>query len=222
MIKGYFVTGTDTGCGKTAITLGLMHLLQTKGYSVVGMKPIASGADLTSAGLKNDDALQIQRQASQLIEYNLINPYVFAPPIAPHLAAEQEGVTIELEEIALNFNKLIVQADCIMVEGVGGWQVPLGPDQTISDLAVRLGLPVILVVGFRLGCLNQALLTVASIQQTGIRLAGWVANMVDPDMLQPEANLESLKRRIEAPFLGFVPHLEKMSIETVAVELTVA
>lgn len=221
LIQGFFVTGTDTSCGKTAVTLGLMHLLQSRGYSVLGMKPVASGAELTPQGLRNDDALRIQQQASQAIDYNLINPFVFAPPIAPHLAAKQAGVKIELKEIVINFKKFVTQADYIIVEGVGGWLVPLGPDQTVSDLASRLGLPVILVVGFRLGCLNHALLTIESILRTSVPLAGWVATTLDPDMLEPEANLESLKTRIQAPFLGFVPYLEKPTAEAVGGEVNI-
>ncbi|OOZ36555.1 dethiobiotin synthase [Solemya velesiana gill symbiont] len=209
MGNSYFITGTDTECGKTEVTLGLMHLLQSRDWRVLGMKPIASGADKAPAGLRNEDAVRIRRQASLSVSCELVNPYAFEPPIAPHLAAEQAGVEIDIEKILLYYQKLSHLADSVIVEGVGGWQVPLGPESTVSDLAAELGLPVILVVGLKLGCINHALLTAESIKARGLELAGWVANVADSEMLEPEGNLESLKPRIQAPLLGFVPRMEQ-------------
>ncbi|MES9872964.1 MAG: dethiobiotin synthase [Candidatus Sedimenticola sp. 6PFRAG7] len=216
MSKGYFITGTDTECGKTEITLGLMQLLQSKEQRVLGMKPVASGAEQAPAGLRNEDAVRIRRQASLSVSYDLVNPYAFEPPIAPHLAAEQAGVEIDFEKIGLYYRKLSNQADRVIVEGVGGWRVPLNSGQTVTDLAVDLGLPVILVVGLKLGCINHALLTVESIRASGVTLAGWVANVADPLMLEPEGNLDSLKARIDAPLLGFVPRMEQPDAAAIA------
>ncbi|MES9965733.1 MAG: dethiobiotin synthase [Sedimenticola sp.] len=219
MSGGYFITGTDTECGKTEITLGLMQLLQSRGLRVLGMKPVASGAEQAPAGLRNEDAVRIRRQATSSISYELVNPFAFEPPIAPHLAAEQAGVEIDFGTIQNYYQKLSNQADRVIVEGVGGWRVPLGPQQMLSDLAVELGLPVILVVGLKLGCINHALLTAESIQAAGLQLAGWVANVADPEMLEPQGNLDALKTRINAPLLGFVPLMEQPDAAAVASQL---
>ncbi|WP_435685705.1 dethiobiotin synthase [Sedimenticola selenatireducens] len=205
MASGYFISGTDTDSGKTVVTLGLMAQLQSRGLQVLGMKPVAAGAEQTDAGLRNSDALQLQAQASRAIAYGQINPYCFKPPIAPHLAAERAGQTIDFLEIGRCFNQLAIGADRVLVEGAGGWRVPLGPAQSISDLAVLLGLPVILVVGLRLGCINHALLSAESIRASGARLAGWIGNQVDPAMQERDANIETLKQRLDIPCLGLVP-----------------
>jgi dethiobiotin synthetase len=212
-VRGYFITGTDTDCGKTEVALGLMQRLQASGHIVLGMKPVASGAARTADGLRNADAVRIQQQASFSVAYELVNPYAFAPPIAPHLAAAQVGVKIELSRIEACFRTLAGQADYALVEGVGGWRVPLSQGLEISDLAAALGLPVILVVGLRLGCINHAVLSAESIRASGARLAGWVANLVDPEMLEPQSNLISLRQCIPAPLLGFIPYLDPPSAE---------
>ncbi|MTW21537.1 dethiobiotin synthase [Allochromatium palmeri] len=204
-MSGFFITGTDTGCGKTEITLGLMAALQAGGQRVLGMKPVASGCDQHPEGLRNADAERIQAQGTFTVTYALVNPYAFAQPIAPHVAAEQAGVSIELDCIRAAHTELTQQADWVLVEGVGGWRVPLGPECFVGDIPRTLGLPVILVVGLKLGCLNHAILTAESIQSSGLELAGWIANQVDPDMLALEANLETLRRLIQAPCLGVVP-----------------
>ncbi len=216
MRAGYFTTGTDTECGKTEITLGLMHLLQAKGKSVVGMKPVAAGAVATEEGLRNDDAQRILQQASKPVPYDLVNPYAFEPAIAPHLAAGEIDQEISFEVILECYERLSTLADLVIVEGVGGWRVPLSTDGDVSDLALAIGLPVILVVGMKLGCLNHALLSVDSIQAKGLTLAGWVANTMDQDMLELEANMETLKQEIEAPCLGLVPNLRPVATSTVA------
>ncbi|MGD8911067.1 MAG: dethiobiotin synthase [Chromatiales bacterium] len=211
MTKGLFITGTDTDCGKTEITLGLMQALQQRGERVLGMKPVASGAEETTEGLRNEDALRIRMQGGSELPYTWINPFAYAPPIAPHLAAESSGRPIELQLIADLFERLTARAERVLVEGVGGWQVPLTGEATVADLALRLELPVVLVVGMRLGCINHALLTDASIRQSGARLLGWVANQVDPRMASFEGNLRTLRERLSAPCLGVVPWLERPS-----------
>jgi dethiobiotin synthetase len=207
-LSGYFITGTDTGVGKTAVALGLMQLLQTQGQVVAGMKPVASGCALTPAGLRNEDALQLQRQSSVELDYSLVNPYAFAPAIAPHIAAQQAGVQIEMDSIRSAFTRITRQVDVVVVEGVGGWEVPLTEHETLADLARLLRLPVILVVGLRLGCLNHALLSAAAISRAGLPLAGWVANRLPPQPDCVEENIKTLKSRISAPLLGVVPVLD--------------
>ena len=220
MTNGYFITGTDTECGKTEITLGLMHRLKQQGHSVLGMKPVASGAVATAEGLRNEDALRIQAECSMPVEYNRVNPYAFEPPIAPHLAAEQIGQQIDVAVIRDHYLQFATQADKVLVEGVGGWRVPLNATAYVSDLARQLELPVILVVGLKLGCINHALLTAESILSSGAELAGWVANVADQQMLEQTGNLESLKARISVPLLGVVPRLSVPSPESVSEYLT--
>ncbi len=215
-MSGIFVTGTDTGCGKTAISLGLMAALQSRGLSVLGMKPVASGCVLEPRGLRNADAQELRNQGSSREPYERINPYAFAPPIAPHLAAREAGIEISLTTIVSAYLELRAKANLVVVEGVGGWRVPLGPDFSLSDLPPALELPVILVVGLRLGCINHALLTAESIQAGGANLVGWIANQIDPDMLAPDANLATLADLIEAPCLGIVPWLTQAEPEQVA------
>jgi dethiobiotin synthetase len=219
MTKGYFITGTDTECGKTEITLGLMQRLQSDGHSVLGMKPVASGATATPAGLRNDDARRIRHQASTPTEYDLVNPFAFEPPVAPHVAAEKAGMDILFAPILESFRELSGRSDLVVVEGVGGWRVPLGSDGAVSDLAATLGLPVVLVVGIKLGCINHALLTAESIMSGGLRLAGWVANTVDPEMLEPEASIATLEREIAAPCLGVIPCMRQITAQAVAERL---
>jgi dethiobiotin synthetase len=171
------------------------------------MKPVASGCAPTAEGLRNDDALLLQAAASQPVAYERINRYAFEPAIAPHLAAARAQVTIALELIARDAEALAAGCDCVVVEGVGGWLVPLGPEQTVGDLARCLGLPVIMVVGMRLGCINHALLTAAAIEASGLPLAGWVANLIDPKMEAVADNARELALRLRAPLLGIVPHM---------------
>lgn len=208
MARGVFITGTDTGCGKTEITLGLMHRWQHTGMLVAGMKPIASGAFETADGLRNQDALRIQQQCSLAVPYPQLNPCVYAPAIAPHLAAAMMGKSILIDHIVASYEQLAAISDIVVVEGVGGWQVPLGSSLALPDLVRVLDLPVILVVGLRLGCLNHALLTQESIRHAGVGLHGWIANQVDPAMQAQESNIHTLVNWFEAPCLGVVPYLE--------------
>lgn len=208
MGQGIFITGTDTGCGKTEITLGLMHCLQGRGAAVLGMKPVASGASATPQGLRNEDALRIQQQCSERLPYDWVNPFAYEPPIAPHLAAQAAARPIEIQSIVNGYARLSGMADWIIVEGVGGWSVPLNGAATAGDLACRLELPVVLVVGMRLGCINHALLTEAAVRQSGARLLGWIGNQLERDMQAREGNLRTLHERLSAPCLGEVPWLE--------------
>jgi dethiobiotin synthetase len=213
---GYFITGTDTGVGKTLVTLGLMRHLQGRGRRVLAMKPVASGCRRTAQGLHNDDALLLQRQGSQPLAYHEVNPYAFEPAIAPHLAAAGAGVRIELDALRTGYDRLAAQADQVCVEGVGGWLVPLNEAQTVADLATVLGLGVILVVEIRLGCLNHALLTQAAIAAAGLHLAGWVANQPSPGCERAGDIIGALRSRLAAPLLGTVPFLPGSSAADVA------
>jgi dethiobiotin synthetase len=213
---GYFITGTDTGVGKTMVTLGLMQRLQDRIRRVVAMKPVASGCQCTAQGLRNTDALLLQRQASLPLEYSEVNPYAFEPAIAPHLAAAEAGRRIELATIRTAYRHLAARADQVCVEGIGGWLVPLNEAQTVADLAAELGLGIILVVGIRLGCLNHALLTQAAIDGTGLQLAGWVANQPSPGCERAGDIIAALRTGLAAPLLGTVPFLPGCSAADVA------
>lgn len=205
---GYFVTGTDTGVGKTVASVALMGGLRARGHSVAGMKPIASGCQPTTEGPRNADALQLQAAASVSVAYEAVNPFAFEPAIAPHVAAAERGVEVAVEPILEAFARLARRVDCVVVEGVGGWSVPINRRQTMADLARHLGLPVVLVVGLRLGCLNHALLTRQAIGAAGLGCAGWIANQIDPAMARVDASVRALEQRLEAPLLGCVPTLE--------------
>ncbi len=208
MTKGYFITGTDTGIGKTVIACALLYAFAAAGFKVVGMKPIAAGAEPGAHGLVHDDVERLVSASNIAAPRELVNPYCFRPAIAPHIAAAQEGVVIDLARIERNFRALAGLADAVVVEGVGGFRVPLGPGTDTVQLAGQLGLPVILVVGMRLGCLNHALLTADAIAAQGLTLAGWVANHVDPEMAAAEANVKALEDRLPARLIarvGFMP-----------------
>ena len=205
-MNSIFVTGTDTEVGKTRISVALIETLQQQGKRVAVMKPIASGCELTDGGLRNDDALQLNQQADISLPYQLINPYAFEPAIAPHIAAKQANIDIDLAQIKDNFEQIQQHADAVVVEGAGGWLVPLNDHSSMADLAHQLGLPVILVVGIRLGCINHALLTVQAIEQKGCVLQGWVANNIDQNTESSEI-ITTLKDRISAPCLAIVPFL---------------
>ena len=206
-LKGCFVTGTDTGIGKTVVSAALLHGLGRLGLSAVGMKPVASGCEPTPAGLRNADALALQSASAADTPYADVNPYTFEPPIAPHIAAAEVGVEIRIDHIVDTARRLAGPFDAIVVEGVGGWLVPFGAGVTVADLARELDLPVVLVVGMRLGCLNHALLSAQSVRACGCRLAGWVANTVEPDCARLQDNIATLQRCLEAPLLGTVPNL---------------
>lgn len=205
MQASYFIIGTDTNVGKTYIASALIKHFVSAGHQTVGMKPLASGCNITPEGeLLNDDVLALTAASNVGAPLDLINPYRFAPAIAPHIAAAQAGQSVDCTQIMQAYQQLGALADVVVVEGAGGFLVPLNEQQTIADLAVMLNIPIILVVGMRLGCINHALLTVEAIKARGLTLAGWVANLVDPDMPVFAENLASLQQRIVAPCLSVV------------------
>ena len=207
MATGVFVTGTDTEIGKTLVAQALVWRWRQDGRRVAVMKPVASGCRTTDAGLRNADAECLRAVSNVDAPYETINPYAFAPAVAPHLAAAQAGVRIERARIRSCFNRLAAVSDCVVVEGVGGWWVPLGPDSTVADVARSLGLPVVLVVGIRLGCLNHALLTAAAISDAGVELVGWAANHIEAHTELATENVDALRARLDAPLWGVIPHL---------------
>lgn len=203
---GLFITGTDTEVGKTRVSVALLHRLQQQGLRVAGMKPVAAGCEETAEGLRNEDALALQAASSIALAYETLNPYAFAPPIAPHLAAEDAGATIEIERILTAFHDIASQVDQVIVEGAGGWLVPIGPDHNMADLAIALDLPVLLVVDIRLGCINHALLSAQAIAASGLPMAGWIANHAHGPYERSTDNIASLEARIAAPLLGVIPY----------------
>ena len=199
----FFVTGTDTGVGKTHVTCALLHATRWLGLTAVGMKPIAAGVD---ADGRNDDVVQLLAASSVQPPLEWVNPYLYAPPIAPHIAAVEAGQPIAIPVIRQAFERLRPLANVVWVEGVGGFRVPLDERYDTADLAQTLALPVVLVAGMRLGCLNHALLAAEAIARRDLTLAGWVANRIDPTMARFEANLETLRARLNAPLLGVAPY----------------
>lgn len=217
MSVAYFITGTDTDAGKTTVAAGLLHAARLAGLSTVAGKPVASGSALTPQGLRNADALALLAECSLEVSYDEVNPVAFEPAIAPHLAAREANVALTVNSLLSPMQALLGKgADFTLIEGAGGWRVPLGHDSNLSDLAVALGLPVILVVGVRLGCINHALLSAEAIARDGLQLAGWVANIIEPKTARLEENLATLAERLPAPCLGQVPRLKKASAENVA------
>lgn len=214
--KGIFVTGTDTGVGKTLISCALLHAYAVAGSSTVGMKPVAAGCVPGQGGLHCEDVESLQRASSVRAPRELVNPYAFAPAVAPHIAATEAGVPIDLKHIRHAYLALAELADKVVVEGVGGFRVPLDEASDTADLAQLLDLPVVLVVGMRLGCLSHAMLTVEAIATRGLTLAGWVANRIEPEMERFDANLEALRQRIVAPLLGVVAFAPQPDVVRVA------
>ncbi|HSH42298.1 MAG TPA: dethiobiotin synthase [Arenicellales bacterium] len=208
MTRGVFVTGTDTEIGKTVVSRLLVEALARAGERVAVMKPVAAGCEETGGGRRNADALELMAAANVHADYDLVNPYALAPPVSPHLAAAEAGVEIELERIRACQDTLAAKASFLVVEGVGGWCVPLSGTATVADMARRLDLPVIMVVGMRLGCLNHALLTAQAIESAGCSLAGWVANCIEPDDFSLDGCIDTLRERIDAPLLAVVPRLD--------------
>lgn len=200
--NGFFVTGTDTGVGKTRIACALLHALASDGSSTIGMKPVAAGAQRVGGALVNDDVTALRAASSIAAPEALVNPYCFAPAVAPHIAAAEAGVTLDPARIKSAFLELSALADWVVVEGAGGFCVPLGPRFGMDDLALELGLPVVLVVGMRLGCINHALLTARAVRAVGLTLAGWVANHVDPGLEAADENVDALSGRLGAPLLA--------------------
>lgn len=217
MRRGVFVTGTDTGVGKTLVSSALVYALRQRGLRVAPMKPVAAGAIEVQGHLVNEDTLALLDACDTPKPATaLVTPILLREPMAPHIAAEREGRTIALAPILDAFGKLAASSDAVVVEGVGGFVVPLGPELDARDLAVALGLPVVLVVGLRLGCLNHALLTADAIRAAGLTLAGWVANAIDPAMAVPDENVVTLASRLHAPLLGRLPYAAGMRASQLA------
>ena len=211
-----FVTGTDTEIGKTLVSGALLHALGQAGVRAAGMKPVAAGAEERDGVLRNEDVDFLYEAAPLKLPRELTTPYLFRTPAAPHIAAALECQPIEPRRIVAAYEQVRAQAEAVVVEGVGGWRVPLTNSYDTSDLARQLGLPVILVVGLRLGCINHALLTAEAIAARGLRLAGWVANTVDPAMGHADGNVEAIAARLDAPLLGRVPRLAQPSAAAAA------
>lgn len=206
MKKGYFITGTDTNVGKTWATIALMRYFKSREESVVGMKPVASGCSIQDGQLKNEDALLIQENASFLVDYDLINPYAYEQPVSPHIAGVENPA--EVDRVKAKFELLKTLADVIIVEGAGGWYAPLNEREAISDLARALGLPVIMIVALKLGCINHARLTYQAIAQSGLNCSGWIGVCTDRDYLNRDETISTIKAAVDAPLLGVLPYRE--------------
>lgn len=215
MKQAYFVTGTDTGVGKTTVSCLMLRAHAAQGSKVVGMKPVASGCERVGGMLLSGDVALLQAASTVQAPLGAINPYAFEPPLAPHIAAAQAGTEIQLPAILDAFRSLQSMADVVIVEGVGGFRVPLNAQQDTADLAVALDLPVILVVGMRLGCINHALLTAEAIRHRGLRLAGWVANRIEPGMVAFDENLTVLDALLVAPCLAVVDYQNHAEIHEI-------
>jgi dethiobiotin synthetase len=211
MAEGYFITGTDTHVGKTWVTVTLLHYFKKRGNSVVGMKPVASGCLMRDGRLVNEDALLIQQHGSLLADYSLINPYAYELPVSPHIAGINNPAN--LPRLVADYWTLQSLADRVVVEGAGGWYSPLNGREANSDLAIALGLPVIMVVAIRLGCINHARLTYQAIKHSGVACKGWIAVCTDPDMTCWEENIQTIKTAVAAPMLGVLPYREVADFE---------
>lgn len=214
---GFFVTGTDTGVGKTLIACALLHFYAQAGLRTVGMKPVAAGAENVEGVLRNEDVVALNAAANVAAPPELVNPYCFAEPIAPHIAAAKAAVTIDIDRIIRAYRSLSALADCVIVEGAGGFRVPLTRSADMGHLAASIGLPVIMVVGMRLGCLNHALLTAEAVRAAGLRLHAWVANHAAAQpMAYAKENIAALEERLDAPLLAQVAYDASMSASDIA------
>ena len=217
MSRAYFITGTDTDAGKTTVASGLLCAARRQGLSTAAVKPVASGCEWNEGGWRNSDALALWAQCSIPLAYEQVNPYSFEPAIAPHVAAREAGVALGALAICGAVSEVLSQrADFSVVEGAGGWRVPLNEHEMLSAIPLALGLPVILVVGVRLGCINHAVLTAEAIRNDGLQVAGWVANVVDPSTARIEESLRTLEGLLSAPCLGQVPRLAFAHADAVA------
>ncbi|WP_295930641.1 dethiobiotin synthase [uncultured Xanthomonas sp.] len=218
-VSAFYVTGTDTGIGKTIASTALLHALRARGQRAVGMKPVASGCTREADGWRNEDALALQEASTPRPRYDDLNPYALPLPLAPELAAADAGVQLELAPIAAAFDRLRAQADVVVVEGVGGWAAPLSATLDQADLARALRLPVVLVVGLRLGCLNHARLSAAAIAADGLQCIGWIGNEIDPAMERIDDNMAMLRARLPMPCWGRLPYRPQPQAEQLAAQL---
>jgi dethiobiotin synthetase len=202
---GVFITGTDTGVGKTVVAAALIRALAREGLRVAGMKPVAAGASMTASGLRNADALALLAAANVTAPYETVNPYCFAAPIAPHIAARDAGIAVDIELLRQRFDELASKAHCVVVEGAGGWLTPISAGASMADVAAALALPVVLVVGLKLGCLNHSFLTARALAAHGVKLAGWVGNSIDPAFERAADNIRELEQRLQ-PAAAIVPY----------------
>ena len=217
MKKCFFITGTDTGVGKTCATIALMQYFKQQGQTVVGMKPISAGCEWIDGQLKNEDALLIQKNATIQLPYEKINPYAFELPVSPHLAGKDNPV--QIDTVVQYFEELSKIADVVLVEGAGGWLAPINNKEDIADLAKALDIPVILVVAIKLGCINHAKLTFQSIMSAGVKCNGWLAMCIEPDMLKIDENIETLRNYISVPLLGVFPFMENIDFKKLSNEI---
>ncbi|MFN7097813.1 MAG: dethiobiotin synthase [Gammaproteobacteria bacterium] len=202
-----FITGTDTNIGKTYVSCGILKWLNNAGFSTIALKPLASGCQQTHAGLINEDACALQAAASIYMPLSRINPLAFEPPVAPHIPAEQHNIQLTANLIVQQCQTtLATQADYYVIEGVGGWLMPINTKETMADVALQLQAKIILVVGMRLGCLNHALLTYQAIKQKNCSIVGWIANCIETNMLYQAENIAMLQQQIAAPLLGIIPY----------------
>ena len=220
MPRSFFVTGTDTGVGKTLVTAALLRRLRNAGVAVAGMKPVAAGAADGPEGRANADALLLQAESSVRHPYATVNPWLFEPAIAPHIAAAEAGLSIDTGRIVAAHKRLRAGAEVVLAEGAGGFLVPLDAKRSCAELPGLLGMEVLLIVGLRLGCLNHALLTAEAIAARGLAFSGWVGNSIDADFPRRDANLATLTARLAAPCLGIVPWMTEPAVGKAAAALS--
>jgi dethiobiotin synthetase len=218
-VSGLFVAGTDTGVGKTLAACALLHALRRRHERVVGMKPVAAGAIRVGDAWTSEDALALRAASSIAVPPELDNPVLLPEPMSPHLAAERAGVRIDIGRIVRSYRQLAQRADAVVVEGAGGFLVPLSAGETGADLAQALGLPIVLVVGLRLGCLNHALLTAEAIRARGLLLAGWICNRIEPQMLQADGNVAYLRAQLRTPLLADIPFCSEPDARAIAMQV---
>jgi dethiobiotin synthetase len=212
--KTYFVTGTDTEVGKTVASCTLLQAANAQGFNAIGYKPVASGSEQTPEGLRNSDALLLQANSRVKLPYSMINPIVFEAPTSPHIISEKMGLPIDFSVINQGLLDIQRQGDWVLVEGAGGWYTPLSTEKTYADWVIEQQLPVILVVGVKLGCINHALLTLEVIHSAGLLVAGWIANEVEPAGAYQAEYLATLKRMIKPPCLGILPYQPQLNEST--------
>lgn len=214
--QGFFVTGTDTEVGKTTVTASLLYLMAAAGHRVAGIKPIATGCVPAANGLRSEDAEMLMQYSSVKFDYPTVNPYVFLEPASPNIAARKAHSVLRADELVRHCRGASAQVDYLLVEGVGGWLVPINEAETMADVAKGLVYPALLVVGIRLGCINHALLTVESIERSGVRLVGWVANIIDRQAHNVPEIIDSLIVRIDAPLIGIIPPFRAVTPEKIS------
>ena len=206
MNNTFFITGTDTGIGKTFVTCILMQFIKFHHKKVIGMKPIAAGVDIKNGETSNEDVNLLKYESTLQLELGEVNTYSFDEPMAPHIAAQKHNIEIDFKKIKMHAETLKNRADYLLIEGAGGYLVPLGESTSIADLVDELNIPIIIVIGVKLGCINHSLLTIEAILKRGQKIFGWVANILDNNMLEVNANISSLKQRIKQPLIGIIPY----------------